>query len=166
MSKPTLSILTITYNHSKYISQTIESFLMQKTDFEFEIIIADDASTDNNQEIIREYHKKYPNLIKPILREKNIGMNANFMDALNKCQGKYIAKRRFEIRVLYCDPTLPTFQPQRKSQFIIPLCRFVHDRGEYRECKGQRHQDIRRKQRRTRPHQLRTLSILIHQEKT
>ena len=86
-----VSIVTITYNHSKYISQAIESFLMQNTNFEFEVIIADDASTDNNQEIIREYQKKYPKIIKPILREENIGMNYNFVDAVNQCKGKYIA---------------------------------------------------------------------------
>jgi glycosyltransferase involved in cell wall biosynthesis len=86
-----VSILTITYNHSEYISQAIESFLMQKTDFAFEVIIADDASTDNNQEIIRSFQQKYPNIIKPILRNENIGMNQNFVDAVNHCSGKYIA---------------------------------------------------------------------------
>lgn len=90
-NKTVLSICVITYNHSKYISQAIDSFLMQKTDFDFEIIIADDASIDNNQEIIRAYQKKYPDKIKPILRSKNVGMNNNFVDALNHCTGKYIA---------------------------------------------------------------------------
>lgn len=86
-----VSILSITYNHEKYISQAIESFLKQKTNFKFEIVIADDASTDNNQSIIKDYHQKYPEIINPILREQNVGMNYNFSDAIKKCKGKYIA---------------------------------------------------------------------------
>ena len=56
-----------------YISQAIEGFLLQKTNFKIELIIADDASTDQTQEIIKKYYKSYPDIIKPILREKNIG---------------------------------------------------------------------------------------------
>ena len=91
MNKPLVSILSITYNHSKYVAQALDSFVMQKTGFDFEVIIADDASTDNNQVVIKTYAYKYPDIIKPILRDKNIGMNPNFLDALSKCQGKYIA---------------------------------------------------------------------------
>ena len=65
---------------------------MQKTDYVIEIIISDDASTDNNQKIIRRYIKKYSNIFfKTILREKNIGAINNFCDALDNCHGKYIA---------------------------------------------------------------------------
>lgn len=91
MNKPLVSILTVTYNHSKYIGNAIDSFLMQKTDFDIEIIIADDCSTDNNQEIIREYYKKHPKLLNPILRNVNLGPRQNFIDAFSKCTGKYIA---------------------------------------------------------------------------
>jgi len=91
IEKPLVSILSITYNHSGYIRKALDSFLMQKTTFDFEIVVADDCSTDNNQDIIREYKEKYPDIIVSILRTKNVGANNNFNDAFDKCRGKYIA---------------------------------------------------------------------------
>lgn len=94
MTIPLVSISCITYNHAPYIRECLEGFLMQKTNFPFEILIHDDASTDGTADIIREYEAKYPELIKPIFREKNLysqgirGMNRfNF----ERAQGKYIA---------------------------------------------------------------------------
>ena len=68
---PLVSISCITYNHEKYIRDAIEGFLMQKTTFPIEILIHDDASTDNTATIIREYEVKYPQLIKPIYQTEN-----------------------------------------------------------------------------------------------
>lgn len=95
MKEILVSINCITYNHEKYIAKAIEGFLMQKTDFEFEILIHDDASTDRTQEIIKEYQKKFPDKINPILRDENqyskgikrIGYFNNHLRA----KGKYIA---------------------------------------------------------------------------
>ena len=66
-----VSIKCITYNHEPYIRQALDSFLMQKTNFRFEIVIHDDASTDKTQEIIKEYQKAYPDIIVPILQKEN-----------------------------------------------------------------------------------------------
>lgn len=91
--KPLVSICCITYNHEKYIRDAIESFLMQKTDFPFEIIIHDDASTDRTADIIREYEKKYPDVIKPIYQTENQyskGVNVAFI-TFKKAKGRYIA---------------------------------------------------------------------------
>lgn len=66
-----VSIICLTYNHEKYIKRTLESFISQKTDFKYEVLIHDDASTDGTAEIIREYEKKYPNIIKPIYQKEN-----------------------------------------------------------------------------------------------
>lgn len=66
-----LSICCVTYNHKRYIAHAIEGFLSQKTDFDFEIIIADDASTDGTTEIIKEYERKYPDLIRGIYQSEN-----------------------------------------------------------------------------------------------
>lgn len=66
-----VSICCAAYNHANYIRQTLDGFLMQKTDFPFEIIINDDASPDNTADIIREYAKQYPDIIKPIYQTEN-----------------------------------------------------------------------------------------------
>lgn len=89
-----VSICCITYNQKDYIKDALDSFLMQKTNFEYEVIIHDDASTDGTTEIIKEYAKKYPNIIKPIFEEENqyskgVKRILNFNFAVAK--GKYIA---------------------------------------------------------------------------
>ena len=91
MNKPLLSIASITYNHEQFIAQAIESWLMQKTSFEIEIIIGEDCSTDNTRAIIEKYRKLHPDLIKLIISESNVGMMPNFIRTLAACRGKYIA---------------------------------------------------------------------------
>lgn len=68
---PLVSVRCITYNHEPYIAQALDGFLMQKTNFPFEVIVHDDASTDKTAEIIREYEKKFPKIIKPIYESEN-----------------------------------------------------------------------------------------------
>uniref|UniRef100_A0A7V3E6Q4 Glycosyltransferase n=1 Tax=Ignavibacterium album TaxID=591197 RepID=A0A7V3E6Q4_9BACT len=86
-----VSVCMITYNHEKYIAQAIDSVLMQRTNFDFEIVIGEDCSTDRTREIVLEYKAKYPDKIKLLLQEKNVGMMQNFIDTFNACKGKYIA---------------------------------------------------------------------------
>jgi len=88
---PLVSICCVTYNHRRFISEAIEGFLMQRTNFEIEIVIGDDCSTDGTQEILLNYKKKYPEKFHLICRDKNIGPNKNFADTLKRCKGKYIA---------------------------------------------------------------------------
>lgn len=90
-STPTVSVVTIAYNQEKYIAQALDSFVSQKTSFSFEVIVGDDCSNDNTPRIIAEYAKKYPDIIKPILRQQNIGAVPNFIDILQAAKGKYIA---------------------------------------------------------------------------
>jgi len=92
--KPLVSISCTTYNHEKYIEDALEGFLIQETNFPFEILIHDDASTDSSAEIIREYEVQYPNLFKPIYQTKNQyskGKNPNVEFLFPKAKGKYIA---------------------------------------------------------------------------
>lgn len=91
MNQPLLSVCIITYNHAKYIDQALTSVLNQKADFEWEIIIADDCSTDGTPDIITEFARKYPNKIKPILRHKNVGAVKNFYELILIPKTKYIA---------------------------------------------------------------------------
>lgn len=91
-----VSIHCLTYNHEKFIAEAIESFLMQKTNFKFEILIHDDASTDRTPEIIKSYEMQYPELIKPIYQKENqyaISNTFNTMNLINltRAKGKYIA---------------------------------------------------------------------------
>ncbi|HEY5442683.1 MAG TPA: glycosyltransferase [Candidatus Saccharimonadales bacterium] len=89
--KPKVSVITPTYNQEKYIRQALDGFISQKTDFDFEIIVADDHSTDSTPHIIEEYARTHLGIIRPIIRKKNIGVAANFKDALNAARGEYIA---------------------------------------------------------------------------
>ena len=90
-----VSINCITYNHQEYIEEAIQSFLMQKTDFKYEILIHDDASTDSTQDIIRKYQEMYPDIIKPYFQKENQlskGVRRiNYKFNHTKSKGKYIA---------------------------------------------------------------------------
>jgi glycosyltransferase involved in cell wall biosynthesis len=88
---PLLSICIITYNHENFIAQAIESVLMQNTNFNFEIIIGEDYSTDKTREICQTFKNNYPEKIKLTLNDENIGMMPNFIRTLKACTGKYIA---------------------------------------------------------------------------
>lgn len=87
-----VSILVCSYNHEKFIKQTLQSILDQKTDYSYEIIVADDASTDRTQNIIRTFQKKYPDKMKKtILRTQNVGIGINYYEALCLAEGEYLA---------------------------------------------------------------------------
>lgn len=93
-NEPLVSICCLTYNHESFVRRAFDSFLMQKVDFEYEILIHDDASTDSTQEIIKEYCNLYPNLFKPILQTvnqhlKNVPIPVQFQ--FPRVKGKYIA---------------------------------------------------------------------------
>lgn len=93
MNDPLISILCITYNQEKYIREALDGFLAQKTEYTYEIVIHDDCSTDGTKNILLEYQKNYPNIIKLILQKKNqysIGNNI-IKIAQDSCAGKYIA---------------------------------------------------------------------------
>ena len=89
-----VSIRCATYNHANYIRQCLDGFVMQKTNFRFEAIVHDDASTDGTTEVVREYAEKYPDIIKPMYEVENqysrnlAEMNKRINDRL---VGKYIA---------------------------------------------------------------------------
>jgi len=91
MNSPLVSICIATFNQEDFIENCLNSVLSQKTNFQIEIIVGDDASTDKTQEIIQEFVKKNSGLFKPILRKRNLGCPFNGMDLYHKSRGKYIA---------------------------------------------------------------------------
>ena len=94
MNEIVVSVICNTYNHEKYVRDALESFVAQKTNFEYEILVHDDASTDGTADIIREYEGKYPNLIKPIYQTENQyskGVLVGITYQYPRAKGKYIA---------------------------------------------------------------------------
>jgi glycosyltransferase involved in cell wall biosynthesis len=88
---PKISVAMITYNHAKFITQAVESVIMQKTDFPFELVISDDCSQDGTREIVFELQQRYPDRIRLLLPKSNLGMMANFVHTLRACSGQYLA---------------------------------------------------------------------------
>lgn len=88
---PLVSVHMLTYNHESYIAQAIEGVLMQKTDFPFELVIGEDCSTDRTREIVLEYRKKHPEIVRVITSARNVGPSANELRTDKACRGKYIA---------------------------------------------------------------------------
>ena len=89
-----VSIDTLSYNHAKYISQCLDGLLKQRTNFAFEILVCDDASTDDTAKLIHEYEEKYPNIVVPLYQKENkyskgIKMSATYQ--FPRAKGKYIA---------------------------------------------------------------------------
>ncbi|MEJ6981365.1 glycosyltransferase [Pedobacter sp. P351] len=91
VSDITVSICCITYNHEEYIAQTIEGFLMQKTNFKIEILIGEDCSTDQTGEIVKEYTANHPSVIRLITSETNVGPTKNVKRVVEAATGKYVA---------------------------------------------------------------------------
>lgn len=99
-----VSILTTAYNHAPYIAQALDSFLMQKTNFPFEIIVHDDASTDGTADIIRAYAERYPDQIRAIFQKENQyskGINV-YQFMIPHVRGTYLAI--CEGDDFWCDP--------------------------------------------------------------
>ena len=87
-----LTIVTTTYNQEKYIGQTLDSMLIQKTNFDFKIVVSNDNSTDRTYEILKEYQKKYPSKIEIINNEINLGAMKNFVHTLSLIKdSEYVA---------------------------------------------------------------------------
>ena len=85
------SVICLTYNHEKYIAKALDSFLMQKTDFFFDIVVCNDASTDNTLSIVNDYIGRYPGRIKLLNHAQNIGPTRSLMEAMQVADGVYVA---------------------------------------------------------------------------
>jgi glycosyltransferase involved in cell wall biosynthesis len=88
---PKVSVCVVTYNQEKYIRQCLQSIVDQETDFDFEVIVGDDCSTDGTRAILQEFAYKYPGVVKPIFQEKNIGPAQNYFSVHKLAKGEYVA---------------------------------------------------------------------------
>ena len=131
-----ISVCCLAYNHEKYIRETIEGILMQKTSFRYEVLINDDASTDETTKIIKEYEQKYPEIIIGLYHKENqysLGKHV-FLEQFSKSRGKYIftcecddywvnekkLQRQFEIMESNPDVSLCTHQVRHVEENGIP----------------------------------------------
>lgn len=97
-----VSVICVTYNHEKYIREALDSILMQKTDFTYEILIGEDCSTDGTRGILKEYEKRYPGRFKMYYRDKNLGATKNEYELFMDARGRYIAA--LELDDIWTDP--------------------------------------------------------------
>ena len=86
-----VSVAVITYNMQEYLPQLLNSILMQKTDFRYEIIVDDDCSPDESRTILIDYAARYPDVFMLSLRDQNVGGSKNMYGVLRQCRGRYIA---------------------------------------------------------------------------
>lgn len=108
-----LSIICATYNHEKYIKYALESILMQEVNFEYEVLIGEDCSTDNSRLILEKYEKMYPKTFKVFYRDNNFGAENNFKDLYERARGEYlivletddywISKKKLQLEADYLD---------------------------------------------------------------
>lgn len=86
-----LTVVVSCYKQEKYIGQCLNSILSQKTDFDFDIVVADDCSPDGTRAVIVDYHRRFPARIELVFQEKNVGAARNYFAAHNAAQGEYVA---------------------------------------------------------------------------
>ena len=86
-----LSVIITTYNHERFLAQALSSALAQRVNFEYEIIVGEDCSTDATREILMDFHQRHPEKIIPLLRERNLGRMRNFNETVAACRGEYLA---------------------------------------------------------------------------
>jgi glycosyltransferase involved in cell wall biosynthesis len=89
-----VSVCVVTFNHEKFVAQMLDSLLMQQTNFPFEIIVGDDCSKDNTTAILKEYQSRFPEKIRLLLHEKNMGLNGkyNALSTFAVAKGEYTAQ--------------------------------------------------------------------------
>lgn len=90
-STPLVSICITTYNQENFIQETIESVLQQETDFPIEVLVGEDCSTDATRQIVLEFERQHPGIVRAVLSPINVGANKNLVGLLKETRGKYVA---------------------------------------------------------------------------
>ena len=145
-NKTLISVIIPSYNRANTVGETIESIVAQKVDADIEIVIGDDCSTDNAREVLEQYRQKYPDIIRLFLRERNVGLGANWAQCVKDCRGEFICNcdnddywhnpNKLQLQLDY-------FQSHPECNILITDHR-MHNRstGEIQECKAYINRDI------------------------
>lgn len=88
--QPMFSVIVTSYNNKKHFPEALESVLSQNSGYSYEIVVGDDGSTDGARDLLLEYQAKYPDIIRLIFNEKNMGAMPNYFNILSNCRGKYL----------------------------------------------------------------------------
>lgn len=88
---PMLSVLCLTYNHEAFVAETLESFLNQEVNFDFEVVVADDCSSDGTVAVVERFRDRFGKRLRLLQSDVNLGVTRNFRRALGACQGRYVA---------------------------------------------------------------------------
>jgi glycosyltransferase involved in cell wall biosynthesis len=138
--QPKVSIAVLTYNHERYVAQALQGAVTQRTNFPFEIVVAEDCSTDRTRDIVLQFQAAHPGLIRSILNPVNIGADANVKNLIASCKGEYIAlleaddawtsEDKLQLQVDFLDshpecsicyhPVLHVFEDGSKPPAVIP----------------------------------------------
>lgn len=89
--QPKVSAFVLTYNHVEWIGRALDSALAQEVPFPFEILVADDCSSDGTREVVREYERRHPERIRTFFPETNLGVEGIWLEAARRCRGEYVA---------------------------------------------------------------------------
>lgn len=109
---PVVSVQMVTYNHEKFVRQALDGVLSQQTDFEFEVVIGEDVSTDSTRAICFEYQRKFPDKMRVLWSEKNVGSARNHVRVSNHCRGEFIA---------FCDGDDFWTDPLKLSRQVVAM---------------------------------------------
>jgi glycosyltransferase involved in cell wall biosynthesis len=121
-----LTVVVSCYKQENYIAECLNSILSQEVDFNYELIIADDCSPDNTREVIKQFYSRYPDKIKLLFQEVNVGAARNYIAVHNLAQGKYVAHFDGD------DVMLPgKLQAQVDVMEANPDCHIVFHRARY-----------------------------------
>lgn len=126
-----VSVCVITYNHELYIAQCLQSIIDQRCNFDFELIVRDDCSQDGTLEIIRGFQARYPEIIKLLDTEKNIGANKNILAVFSAARGKYLALCEgddYWLDTKKLEKQLAVMESQPELTFTAHPC-LIHDKS-------------------------------------
>lgn len=137
--RPKVSVVVCTYNQRDLLPQALNSILTQKTDIKFEIVLADDCSSDGTRDVCREYASRYPDKIRLLLNKVNKGIVGNYFDAIEAAEGEYIAdlagddvwtdseKLQRQADILDSDPSIAL--THAAWRYLLPDGRMVRPNG-------------------------------------